>query len=195
MNFASLKARILAVIGRAPADICYELCTADINQTLRLQCMISEVVLVEAETITLPADFMAVSDIYRDADPRTALSPMAMQSIHRAFEASGTPQFYAILNGEMHLTPSPSGAENINLRYYAKLADLVADGDTNNVLTLYPGVYVYGVLRHHATLIRDEKAMAFYESAFNRAGRQAGASDANDRHSGAPLTPMVSTAP
>lgn len=195
MDFGTLKSRLLAQIGRAPSALCYELCTADINQTLRLQCMISSTTLVEAAEITLPADFLGVADIYRDTDPRGELRPTSSQGLHRIYETTGVPKFYDIKDGTMRLTPAPSGSENIKLRYYAKLADLSADGDTNNVLTLFPAIYVYGVLKHHATLIRDEKAMAFYDSAFGRAGRQAGASDTNDQYSGGPLAVVVRATP
>ena len=39
MDFATLKSRLYSLIGRYPADICYELVTADINARLRVREM------------------------------------------------------------------------------------------------------------------------------------------------------------
>ena len=195
MDFATLKSRLLALIGRAPADVCYELVTADINRSLRLQCMAATDTLTEAASIALPADFLAVIDIYRATDPRVALQPTTPQAIHSQYVSSGTPRFYAIVDGTLLLSPSPDGSEDIELRYYAKLADLSADGDTNDVLTNFPAIYIYGALTHHAQLIRDPDAAGQWRQSYSEAIRQARGSDANDRVSGAPLIPRVAVTP
>lgn len=194
MNFAALKSRILALIGRAPNDVVYELVTADINNGLRLKEMETEVTLTEAAEITLPADFLAVVGVYRDTDPRVPLQPTDLQALHRSFMPSGTPTQYAIVDGKLILNPSPDGSEDIVLRYFARLADLSADGDTNDILTKFPGIYVYGALAHHSALIRDTAAAAVYEAQYQKSARAAKATDA-DRYSGAPLVPTVRVTP
>ena len=195
MDFGTLKSRILAIIGRAPADICYELVTADINHAMRLQCMQATDTLTEAASIALPADFISLIDIYRDVDPRTVLSPTAPQALNSTFESSGTPKYYSILDGTITLSPAPDSAEDIIIRYYAKLADLSLDADTNDVLTNYPSIYLYGALTHHSTLIRDQAAAGIYAQSYAEAMRMAHATDQSNRYGGAPLTPMVRTAP
>jgi len=191
MDFATLKSRVLALIGRAPADVCYELVTADINQSLRILAMESTTTLTEAAEVSLPADFLAVIDIYRDTDPRTALRPTVPQAINRSHVSSGTPTQYAIVNGKLLLNPAPDGSETISLRYYAKLSDLSADTDTNAILTKYPGVYIYGVLTHHAKLIRNIEGAQIWEQQYTRELMKSGASDQSDRHSGAPMVPLA----
>lgn len=194
MNFGTLKTRLLNVIGRAPADVCYELVTADINRDMRLRCMEATATLVEAASVSLPADFLEVIDLYRDTDPRIALQPTTTTGTNTLHMTSGIPRTYAIVDGAILLNPTPSGSENLKLRYYAKLADLSADDDTNDVLTIYPDVYVYGVLAHHAALIGDEKGLAWeskYQVAFNRTR----SSDATARMSGTPVVPSVRSTP
>ncbi|MED7627174.1 hypothetical protein, partial [Lacticaseibacillus paracasei] len=139
MDFGTLKADILALIGRAPADACYRLVTADINNFLRLKSMETTVTLTEAAEITLPTDFLGGVDVYRDTNPRYALRPTSAQAINNTFQTSGIPKEYAIVDGKLLLNPSPDGAEDIKLRYFAKVGDLVADGDTNVVLNAHPG--------------------------------------------------------
>lgn len=185
MDFATLKSRILAVIGRAPADICYELATADINRDLRLRTMESTDTEAEAASITLATDFLEMIDVYRDSTPRTILRPTSTHALNADFQAStGVPSEYAISAGTMLLSPSPSGTTNIKMRYYAKLSDLSADGDTNTVLTRFPDVYLYGTLSHHAVLVRDEKAALLWTAKYQEAVKKANTSDARSRFAG-----------
>ncbi len=199
MNFGTLKSRLLAIIGRAPADVCYELVTADINQEMRLAVMEKTTTLTEAASITLPADFLEVVSIYRNVDPRTTLEPLPPQSMQRMYDSTGTPAKYSIVDDsgtkKMLLTPSPSGSESLELRYYASFADLSADGDENDVLTSYPSVYVYGALAHHALLIQDMVKAEGWGLAYEKAKRQAVGDDRKNRLGGSPLIPVVRSTP
>jgi len=195
MDFGTLKSRILAVIGRAPPAVVYELVTADINQEMRLRVMESTTTIVEAATMTLPTDFVEIVSVYRDTDPRTVIAPTTPQTLQRMFETSGTPAFYTIVDGSMLLSPSPSGSENVEIRYIASLSDLSADTDTNNVLTKYPSIYVYGALAHHSALIRDTEAAGMYLGAYEKAKGQARADDIKTKSGGSPIVPIVGTTP
>lgn len=193
MNYGTLKSNILALIGRAPADVCYELTTADINQQMRLKVMESTTTLTAAASITLPTDFLGVVDAYLDTDPRRPLRPAMSGTLNRRYESSGTTCEYAIVDGAMLI--NPVGSDDIELRYYAKLANFSADGDENDVLTTYPSIYVYGVLSHHAALIRDSEALAVWFAAYEKAKAQARADDNKQRMGGIPGKPFVRTAP
>lgn len=176
MDFGTLKTRIEAIIGRAPADVCYELVTADINQTLRLRDMESETTLTGALEITLPSDFLGVVNVYEDVTPRRALKQTEPQALQKAYyDGSGRPSYYAIVDGKM-LLDQVDGSNDIILRYHAKLSDLSLDTDTNDVLTNFPSIYVYGALTHHAAL-RGDDAVATWVQAYDAAKKQATASD------------------
>ena len=84
MDFATLKSRLYSLIERYPADICYELVTADINARLRVREMEATDTLTEAASVALPSDFLQMISIYRDVDPRTPLSPTDTTGINRA---------------------------------------------------------------------------------------------------------------
>ena len=191
MTFSTLKTDILGLIGREPAAVVYRLVTADINASLRLSIMQNTATLVEAASVALPSDFLEVIDLYRDTNPRVALAPSTTTGQNTRHNTSGVPQTYAIVDGALILNPEPNGSENLELRYYAKLADLVLNDDTNPVLEKYPGVYLYGALAHHATIIRDEKAAAMWKAAFGEQMRQARGSDAIAMASGGPRVPTV----
>lgn len=52
-TFATLKSELLAAIGRAPADIVYQMVTKDINRDLRLKTMEQTLTIVEAAEVNL----------------------------------------------------------------------------------------------------------------------------------------------
>lgn len=199
MDFGTLKSRLLATIGRAPADVCYEMVTADINQELRLADMEATTTLTEAASITLPSDFLEVVSVYRDTDPRRPLRPETPQGMHTNHQTSGIPTTYSIVDDagtkKMQLSPAPNGSENIVLRYFAKLSDLSADTDQNDILTNYPSIYIYGTLAHHNALIRDLASAQAYLGAYEKAKGQARANDRKNRMGGGPIVPVVRAAP
>lgn len=187
MNFGELKFRIEEILGRTPASVVYEMVTADINKELRLRVMQSTTTATEAASVALPTDFLAMVDVYRDTDPRTSLSRARPQSINRSHVTSGTPKTYAIVDGAMLLNPSPDGSETLQIRYIAKLADLTASSDENDVLTTYPDIYIYGALAHHAALIGDERG-AIWEPKYQAAISDARTSDIKQVNAGSPNT-------
>lgn len=191
MNFGQLKANILELIGRAPASVCYELVTADINQEMRLRIMEASTTVTESAEVLLPDDFLEIVSIYRDVNPRTILKPITPQQLHDVFQSSGTPAFYAIEDEQIRLAPSPNGSESIVIRYYAEVDSLTLDADKNVVLTKYPSIYVYGVLAHHAALIRDQQSAAMWLAAYEKAKKQARADDQKYRYGGAPIVPTA----
>ena len=184
MDFSTLKTRIADIIGRAPSDICYELVTADINQELRLRGMEKDATLTD--TTALPDDFLGMVSAYLDTDPRCALQPMTQQQAQRNY-TTGTPTHYAIENGNLVLVPSGTGT--VKIRYYAKLADLAIGADTNDILTNFPSVYVYGVLTHHALLIRNAEGAQSWGFAYQEAKAQARKDTAKYRGGAGPMSP------
>ncbi len=188
MDFAALKSRIQSIIGRAPNDVCYELVTADINQDMRLRSMESTTTLTAALSMALPSDFLSAASVYVNTDPRRTLRQTEPQAFNRGYsDGVGEPSLYAIVDGAM-LLDSVNTASDIELRYVAKLADLSADSDTNDVLTNHPSVYIYGALAHHAALIRDTEAAATWAAAYRA---EMNSAKASDRKKGGPPLSVI----
>lgn len=187
MNFGELKSRLLAQIGRAPSDMCYELVTADVNNGLRVPEMLTSVALTEALTITLPTDFRAVDAIWVNKDVPYPLKPSTENAMKTYGSTQGLPRFYVIKDGEMLLDRVSGGSETIELTYYANLADLAADTDFNDVLTKYPAIYIYGTLAHHSALTKDREAASGYFTLFNNAIDDANSAARRSRMSGSPM--------
>lgn len=189
MTFASLKTDVENAIARGdvPAFV-YALVTADINRDMRLMEMLSETTLtVAAETVSLPADFLEVEAAWLDASPRRPLRPAKEMATATRHDASGEPFWYAVTGSEIRFMPVPSGSYDVYLRYYARLSDLSADGDTNDVLVNYPSLYHYGSCAHAAVWAQDDALMQTYATAYGRAVEAVKTADRKRRLGGGPL--------
>jgi hypothetical protein len=172
MNFGELQANVQSAMGRSDVpSFVYMLTTAGLNSDpdLRLLEMQREVPLTAAaESVTLPADFLSAESVYlNNGGVRTRLIPETESAQAVRHDPSGTPYFYAVHNGELTLMPVPDGTYTITLRYYARLADLVAPTDTNAVLDAYPQLYLYQALIHAALWAQDDEGSARYSSAYS----------------------------
>lgn len=189
MNFGELKANLLEVIGRAPADICYTLTTADVNHRLRISEMEATATIPAINgTIFVPGGLLSVRSI-KDADG-CELEPSTLATFER-FRGEGRSRFYAINGTSFVFNVTP---DYIDLTYYEALLELEDDDDTNNVLGNHPSVFVYGVLAHHNALIQSDKAGMYY-AAFEQAMKQAQGSDTRKKTAGLPHTPRVGSTP
>ena len=76
------------------------------------------------------------------------------------------------------------------------VVSLIAAGETfETILDNYPDLYVYGVLTHHAGLIRDIQAAQGWAQGYDVAIKDAQANDSTVRMSGGQPSPYVRTAP
>jgi len=195
VNFGSLKARLLAQIGRAPSDLCYELVTAEINEGLRVPQMQAVVTFAPVGEYTLPSDFLEAVSVYHEVSGgRLALEAQEPTTFDASWVAASWPQFYSISDGVMRVYGTEGGG-TISLRYYQRQADMVADSDSNAILEDHPSVYVYGVLAHHAALVRDAEALQVHFPAYERAVAKAQPAGIARRNGGNMAGPTPRVAP
>lgn len=192
MNYGELQANVESAMGRSdiPSYV-YTLTTAGLNADpdLRLLEMQSETTLTaSAESVSLPADFLSVESVYIDAGGarrRLIAETETAQAVHH--DSSGQPYYFSVHNGELTLMPVPDAEYTITLRYYARLADLSADSDTNDVLTNYPQLYMYQAMIHAAMWAQDDEGVVRYSGAYTSAKTLAIKNDIKRRFAG----PMV----
>lgn len=186
-TFGTLKSELLALLGRAPIDATYQMVTTDINRDLRIVEMEATGALTST-AYALPAGFLEMIDAYTAGTPRNKLVPTTADTINDIYDSGGTTAtHYAVTDSGLVLNNADTS--DVLIRYYTAVTALSADGDTNVVLTKYPGVYLYGSLYHHSRLVRAAEAAAEYQADYAREMTLAGAAATRARMRGG--TPIV----
>lgn len=160
---------------------------------LRFADMLTEVSLTPSSgAAILPADYLGIKRVYTNNSDTLGLAfrpPEDWYSL--SFEGqSGTPKFYTIEGGTLKIAPMDTTV--LKLLYYAKLAQLAVDGDTNAVITKAPHVYLYGALAEAYDHMRQHDRAQMYAKRFASGVRALNDSSDNAQMSGAPLVMMPS---
>ena len=84
-------------------------------------------------------------------------------------DSSGTPEFYAHVDGQFELYPTPSEDTDFELLYYQEIPAL-GDSNTSNWLLEYaPDVYLYGSLIHSAPYLAEDARLAVWAQMYSAA--------------------------
>lgn len=190
MNYGDLRSNVESAMGRSdiPSYV-YTLTTSGLNRDLRLLEMQAETTITaDAESETLPSNFLEMESVYIDSGgARRPLLPISEMSQAVRHDSSGQPYYYAVHNGELTFMPVPDGTYTVTVRYYARLSALSADSDTNDVLTNYPGLYLYAALTHAAVWAGDSDRAQEFNAAYTAELNLVQIKDRKRRYSG----PMV----
>ena len=100
-------------------------------------------------------------------------------------ETAGTPYFYTI-NKQIEFDRVPDKSYQLEMVYYKKLTPLSITNTTNNVLTDYPDVYLYGSLAHLYRWARDEQNASYYDNFFNQSIARANMQEKRGRYGASP---------
>lgn len=187
MDYSTLQSNVQSAIGRTDVpSYVYTLTTSGINRDMRLLEMLTSTTLyTSGNSATLPSDFLAMDSVYiNSGGERTRLVPFSEQGQSVRHDASGRPYYYDVVGDEIVLMPTPDTNYDIEVRYYARLDALSADSDTNDVMTNYPGLYLYGALTHAAIWAQDEGLAQTYNAAYTAEKKLVEDADKHRRRSG-----------
>ena len=168
MDFQTLKTSVESALGRTDVpDYVYTLMTADINRDIRILEMESTSTLsVSTESTALPADFLQVVSMYVDATPRSPMVPLTRQAQATRHDNSGKPYYYASTKGFLQVMPVPDATYSVVMRYLASVDAFSDNADTNDVITLHPGLFLYSALHHAAVWKQDTELALGYGAAY-----------------------------
>lgn len=170
MDYAGLQTAINSTFGGRtdiPEHI-YEIALSEINRDVRTLDMQGTTTLTAStEEVSLPSDFLEVVAAYIDSGGyRNRLEPRTPDALNYRRDDTGRPGFYAVVDGALKLLPAPDGSYDIELRYYQRNSALSADGDTNDVLSQYPELYLYCVAKHAATWMQDAELITAFAGTY-----------------------------
>ena len=167
-----------------------ELARTRINRDMRVrENIITAGLTPTTNPFDAPADFMEMRDIYHFRNgSRVHLQLVGREQLdfydNQAIQ-DANPRFFSI--DGVQLETQPGGIDVVfTLLYYAAVPELVADDDTNLLLSVYPMTWLYGSLIEGHSFTQDltleETALAKYTSEVDRANDMAA-----DSESGAAL--------
>lgn len=81
--------------------------------------------------------------------------------------AAGMPQEFT-MTSQIEFDRVPSGTYTLEMSYYARLNPLSTSNTTNDVLTNYPNLYLYGALAELHRWARDESLADYYDGLFDK---------------------------
>lgn len=183
MNRGELRTAVLDALNRkdlsAVANTWILSATTRISTVLRHRQMERHKVLaVQANAFPLPLDFIEAKSVRVNVDPGTGpiepgaprgallyappdeISDLARQAVYDRLRG---PQYFTTHGLQMELAPwANAGTYQIDLWYYAKLAALNADTDTNFFLTDYPHVYLNSCMAFgHRFMLEQDTAVGY----------------------------------
>ena len=124
---------------------------------------------ITAEKTNLPSDFYGLKSLYlyttSDSGQVQYCEPekIAEQKILRPNQ-DGDPQLYTIIGSQIQFWPWNTGTYSAEIGYWQTIPALVADGDTNWLLTKHPDAYLYTTLIQSAPYLKDDDRLTVWGS-------------------------------
>lgn len=141
-----------------------------------------------------PSDMIELRNITYDSDSQSfALSYLSPESVSREYGSitSGRPRAYTSLGNDLKLTPAPDAAYSISINYYSQLRSLSDSVTTNDVLTQYPSLYLFGACLEGAIYLNDTEQTNRFGSVFQKALDDVQRAEEAARYSGTVMTTSI----
>ena len=168
-----------------------------INRELRSRANVTRVTTTTTsgtDIYDFPADLIELRSVsYVSGSTKNALSYMTPESGTREYgtTANGAPRAYSSLGKVLKLIPTPDAAYTIELIYYNQLASLSDSRTTNNILTEFPALYLYGACLEGAIFLNDSDEITRFDAIFNRTLSDIQQSEEKARYGGNVMTMTV----
>ena len=143
--------------------------------------------------VAIPSDFLQISDMYVQGNPRfpvSYLSPSAFTRNARA-DDSGKPVFYTTLAAEFMFAPIPDSAYTLEILYYAKPTVLSGSNASNVFLANYADALLYASLLEAEPYLMNDPRIQTWGDLYGRAIKNIVESDEESEYSGIPLQMTV----
>jgi hypothetical protein len=168
----------------------------EIGRRLRAQVMLTTAPLsLTGETVSAPADFLAIKRMYLDVTPRVRLGVVDAGVAMDMTTEQGTaayPLAVAVEGSTFRFAPLFSSSGTVQLLYYAKPVALTASNQTNVVLAKYPFLYLYGALEALYSYLEDTDNEQKFGGKFGALIEDINTREARDVLSGPLAVPMPS---
>ncbi len=138
------------------------------------------------DTVNLPDDFLGIIDIFIEGSPKQQLSYVTPSQYSAIYGGSvtGKPIVYTVLGKEFRLGPKPDTAYTLEILYHERIQNLSDSNTTNDVLTNYPELYLYGTLIEAEPFLQNDQRVQIWLSLYGNAVTAATVSDEQGKFTG-----------
>lgn len=200
-TYSELKTSVANYLNRSDlTDVIPDFITLTenrLNRELRIRAN-----MVRATTTTtsgtafydLPSDLIELRNITYDTSSSSyALTYLSPESSSREYGSTGNgfPRAYTNLGKNIKLAPTPDGAYTININYFQKLNSLSDSVTSNDVLTEFPDLYLFGSCMEGAIYLNDTEQTQRFASIFQATLDEVKRSEEAARYSGTVMTMTV----
>ena len=204
-TYSNLKTTIANYLNRSDltaylADF-ISLTEARLNRELRVREMVnidtSITTVSGTQSYSLPTGFIEATSIIYQSDPYRTLRFISNSDFYNKYntsQTSGLPTYFSIVGTNILLGVAPDSAKTLQINYYKKITSLSDSNTTNDILTNYPDLYLYGALAESAPFLMQDERLSTWATLYKEALDKANEASRRGSTTSSPLqmsTPQV----
>jgi len=166
-NYSDLRSAVVSILQRADltANVpdMIQLAESQINQRLDsrfLEKIGTIATSTNTETVTAPSDLLSVKNVkITSVSPYDDVEVTTPDSYRKRSEDRnpGQPVLSTVIGSLFYFWPVPDRAYTVSIVYQGRITALSDSNTTNDILTFFPDVYLYGALANAAPYISDAR--------------------------------------
>jgi hypothetical protein len=124
------------------------------------------------QSYALPTGYIEATTVIYQSNPFTTLRFMASTDFYNKYntsQTSGTPTYFTIVGTNILLGTQPDSATTLQINYYKKLTALSDSNATNDILTNYPELYLYGALAESSPFLMQDERLNIWAGLYKEA--------------------------
>lgn len=115
-------------------------------------------------TLALPADFSKFRRFTINTTTKYSPENIGADGLRSRYSSSnGLPKYFAIVGTNIEFDRTPDSTYSYTLDYWKEVPALTAIAPTNDILTEYPGVYLFACLMEAAAYTKSDSDMQRYQ--------------------------------
>lgn len=197
-TYSNLKTTIASYLNRedltAYLGDFITLAESRLNRELRVREMVeintSTTTVAGTQSYDLPTGYLEAMTVIYQSDPFKTLKFMANSDFYNKYnssQSSGSPTYFTIVGTKILLGKQPDSAQTLQINHYKKITALSDSVATNDILTNYPELYLYGALAESAPFLMQDERINTWGVLYKEAIKNANESSSKGSTTSSPL--------
>ena len=197
-TYSNLKTTIASYLNRedltAYLGDFITLAESRLNRELRVREMVeintSTNTVAGTQSYDLPTGYLEALTVIYQSNPFITLRFMANSDFYNNYnssQSSGTPTYFTIVGTKILLGMQPDSAQTLQINHYKKVSALSDSNATNDILTNYPELYLYGALAESSPFLMQDERLQIWAGLYKEALKNANESSSKGSTTSSPL--------